>query len=273
MTYRRKSPEAFVDELKSVLSANAAGNIQLASRLNALVKEAALALQASKERPPADSSELLSRVLDFQLAAYAVVTEHSLAILNGLITSAEQTLLEAAEPAAAAAKPEPEPRGTRRSSRTAPRPAEAEATAGMQLTGRLDETLTCPFLVENKYDRALDVSFEADPLVPNQGPALPPRLISFEPAMLVLPSGGQAVAQAHIKLTQDFTVGETYSTALRVLGFQCPPVQVAISVLAPKKDARRRASSGSPARTPRPEAQRARPPRTRRTSPATASPA
>jgi len=56
VTYRRKSPEAFVDQLKSVLSANAAGNIELAGRLNALVKEAALALNASKDRPPPDSS-------------------------------------------------------------------------------------------------------------------------------------------------------------------------------------------------------------------------
>jgi hypothetical protein len=272
MTYRRKSPEAFVDELKSVLSANAAGNIELASRLNALVKEAALALQTSKEGPPPDSSELLSRMLDFQLAAYAVVTEHSLAILKGLITSAEQTLLDAAEPAVAVARPGPQPRGPQRTSRTAPRPT--GVSGGMQLTGRRDETLTCPFLVENQYDRGLDVSFEADPLVPDNGPPLPARLISFEPATLVLPPRGQAVAQAHIRLTKDFTVGETYSTALHVLGFQCPPVQVAITVLAPKKAARQRTSPDSPAKTPQPEAvRRARPPRTRRTSPATASPA
>jgi len=272
MTYRRKSPEAFVDELKSVLSANAAGNIELASRLNALVKEGALALQASKERPSPDSSELLSRVLDFQLTAYAVVTEHSLAILNGLITSAEQTLLDTAEPVTAVAQPGPRPRGAQGSSRAAPRPA--GAAEGMQLSGRRGETLTCPFLVENQYDRGLDVSFEADPLVPDNGPPLPARLISFEPATLVLPPHGQAVAQAHIRLTKDFTVGETYSTALHVLGFQCPPVKVAITVLAPNKAARQRTSPASPAKKPPPEpTRRARPARTRRTSPAGASPA
>lgn len=183
MTYRRKSPEAFIDQLKSVLSANAARNIKLAGRLNAL----------------------------FQLA-YAVVTEHSLAILNGLITSAQ---------------------GTQASSRIARRPT--EATGIVQLAGRQDETLTCPFLVESQYDRGLDVSFEADPPVPGKGPPLRVNLISFEPATLVLPPRGQAVARAHIRLTRDFTAGETYSTALHVLGFRCPPVQVAITVAASKK--------------------------------------
>jgi len=251
VTYRRKSPGAFVDQLKSVLSASAAGSIELAGRLNALVKEAALALNASKDRPPPDSSELLSRMLDFQLAAYAVVTEHSLAILNGLITSAEQTLLDASESAAAVAQQAPQPQGTQASSRIARRPT--EATGIVQVVGRQDETLTCPFLVENQYDRGLDVSFEADPLVPGKGPPLPASLISFEPARLVLPPRGQAVARAHIRLIRDFTAGETYSTAVHVLGFRCPPVQVAITVAAPKKAARQRTSPSSPVRTSPPE--------------------
>jgi hypothetical protein len=270
MTYRRKSPEAFIDELKSVLSANAAGNIELASRLNALVKEVALALQASKEHPPPDSSELLSRVLDFELAAYAAITKHSLAILNGLITSAEQTLLDDAEPATVDGRPVPKPGDAQGSSPTAPRAG--EVSGSMQLAGRRNEALTCPFLVENQYDRGLEVSFEADPLVPKNGSPLPGRLISFEPATLILPPRGQAVAQAHIKLTKDFTVGETYSTALHVLGFRCPPVHLAITVLAPKKAAGQRTSLDSPAKTPQPEpVRRARPPRPRRTSSATAS--
>jgi hypothetical protein len=272
MTYRRKSPEVFIDELKSVLSANTAGNIELAGRLNALVKEAALALQPSRQRPPPDSSELLSRVLDFQLTAYAVVTEHSLAILNGLITSAERTLLDEAEPAPAPDRPTSRQEDVQDPSLTVPRPG--EASRAMQLSGRRNETLTCPFLVENQYDRGLEVAFEAEPLVPRNGPPLPARLISFEPATLVLPPHGQAVANAHIKLTSDFTVGETYSTALHVLGFQCPPVHVAITVLAPKKAERQRAAPHGPEETPQPEpVRRPRPPRMRRTSSATTTPA
>jgi hypothetical protein len=265
MTYHRKSPEVLIDELKSVLTANAAGNIELAGRLNALVKEATAAVQASKQRPPSDSSELLSRVLDFQLAAYAVVTEHSLAILNGLITSAEETLLDETEPAAPGGRPGSQRDNAHGSLLSAPGPS--EASGPMRLAGRRNEALTCPFLVENQYDRGLDVSFEADPLVPKNGSPLPGSLISFEPAMLVLPPHGQAVAEARVKLTSDFTVGETYSTALHVLGFQCPPVQLEITVQAPKKAARKRTAADSPAETPQPEpARRSRPPRTRRAS-------
>jgi hypothetical protein len=260
MSYRRKSPEAFVEELKSVLAASAAGNIQLASRLNALVKQAT-SREQGRGRVPPDRAEVLSRLLDFQLAAYSVVTTHSLAMLDGLISSAERALLGTGAESVDSGPPP----GARDTTETALQVMDVpDTSSSLRREGRVGDRLTCPFLVENQYDRSLDVSFEAEPLAPGSGPSLPGSLVSFDPATITLPSRGQAVAQAVVELTEDFVVGETYTTALNVLGFQAPPVRLAITVLPPA------AARGARARpteieTPQP-VRRARPARRRRTT-------
>ncbi|MBI3015728.1 MAG: hypothetical protein HYY65_11885 [Candidatus Tectomicrobia bacterium] len=210
----RMSPETFVEELKALISANLAGNVQLMARINELVKAA-----TARQKEPIDASTLFARWMEFNLASYSVISTQGMALLNGIVSAAEQALGTKARPA-----PEPGP--------------SAEQKVEMRLEGRQGERVTAPFLVENRYDRALDVAFQASDLVPGSGRALPASHISFEPATLMVAPKGQAVVNAAVTLTKDFVVGQTYSTTIRVLGFQAKEVALAITVRPPGKEAK-----------------------------------
>lgn len=215
----QKSPKAFFEELKSLIAANLAGNLQLVSRLNDLVKDATKAFAARRAGERTDASELLSRWLELNLASYSAVSTHSLALLNGIASAAEQALGAKAQPV-----PEPEP---------AP-----EQRVEMRLEGRQGERVTAPFLVENQYDRRLEVSFEASDLVPASGPAISGSQITFEPSTLTVAPKGQAVVQAAVMLTPDFVVRQTYATTIRMLGFQAKEIRLAVTVLPPAEGAK-----------------------------------
>lgn len=216
---KQKSPEVFFEELKSRIAANLAGNLQLVRRLSDLVKDATKAFAARRAGERAEPSELLSRWLEFSLASYSAVSTHSLELLNGVVSAAEQALGAKARPA-----PEPEPAPGQR--------------VEMRLEGRQGERVTAPYLVENRYDRRMDVSFEASDLVPASGTPISGSQITFEPSTLSVPPQGQAVVQAAVTLTHDFVVGQTYTTTIRVLGFQAKEIRLAITVLPPAKGAK-----------------------------------
>src|SRR6188472_4138738 len=85
----RTSPDEFVDAFKQLIAANVAGTTQLLTRLSEFVREASPTVGTEQT----DAGVLLSRWLDFNLASYSVVSAQSLALLNGLISAAESTLL------------------------------------------------------------------------------------------------------------------------------------------------------------------------------------
>ena len=105
------------------------------------------------------------------------------------------------------------------------------APAPVRLDARPGQSVLVPFLVENRYDRDVEVSFTADPLVGGPERALPPEAISFDPPTATLAPGGRLVARATIHLGERCVVGETYSTALRVRRPPAPPLYVAIAVV------------------------------------------
>ncbi len=210
----RKSPEEFVEELKELVAANVAGNAQLVTRFNDFIRDAAKAVGAGRAGEPANAAALLSRWLDFNLASYSVVSTHGLALLNGLLSAAENALLPKA-PSAPGARPTPEPR------------------VELRLEGRPGDRVTSAFLVENHFDRPLDVTFEAGDLIPATGPSLPASLTAFEPATLAIAPRGQAVVQVVVTITRDFVVGQTYVTTIRLLGLHAKEVGLSVTVRPP----------------------------------------
>lgn len=226
----RKSPEEFVEQLKELVAANVAGNAQLVTRFNDFIRDAAKAVGAGRAGEPADAAALLSRWLDFNLASYSVVSTHGLALLNGLLSAAENALIPKA-PSAPGARPTPEPR------------------VELRLEGRPGDRVTSAFLVENHFDRPLDVAFESGDLIPATGASLPAALIAFEPAMLAIAPRGQAVVQAAVTITRDFVVGQTYTTTIRLLGFHPKEVGLSVTVLPPAEAAE---PSGPPPKQTKP---------------------
>lgn len=205
-----KSPEAFAEQLKTLAAANVAGNVELMARLNALVKMAAKSA-ASQEQP--DSSELLARWLDFNLASYTILTNHTLSTLNDLISAAERSLM------GGSALPPVMP---------------GAARIDLQLEGRPGQQVSAPFMIENQYETPVDVSFEADPLTAEKASPVPSTMVSFEPPKVTVPAQGRAVASAVINVSDDFVVGETYRTTVRVLGFEGREIGIALNILPPE---------------------------------------
>jgi hypothetical protein len=215
----RTTPDEFVERLKELVAANVAGSTQLVTRLSDLVREASQAVttESAGERPNAEL--LLSRWLDFNLASYSVVSAQSLALLNGLISAAERTLIPKAPSPAT-------PKGTTPTPRVE-----------LRLSGRYGERATTSFVIENNFDRPVAVTFEATELVPTAGASLPASLVSFQPTTIVLEPRGQAVVQAAVTITTDFQVGETYTTTIRLLGFEKKELGLSVTILPPPDDA------------------------------------
>ncbi|HEY2815757.1 MAG TPA: hypothetical protein VGK44_01345 [Casimicrobiaceae bacterium] len=207
----QKSAAEFAEQLKELLAANIAGNARLVNRLSDVIRRAKKADARNTGNPP-DAAALLSRWLEFNLASYAAVSHHGLALLNGLLTAAENALDPTRK---ATAPPSPAPR------------------IELRLEGRPGERATSAFLVENHFDRPLDVTFECGKLTGAAGASLPASLIAFDPATLSISPRGQAVVQVSVLLTSDFIVGQAYSSAIRLLGLDAREIGLSVTVHPP----------------------------------------
>jgi hypothetical protein len=209
----QKTADEVVDQLKEILAANVSGNAQLVAHFNDLVRDITKEMGRGRRPEPA---ELLSRWLDFNLASYSVVTKQSVALLDGLLAIARSTLL----PNVAS----PPPRGN-------------EPRVELRLSGRHGEKVSTGFLIENLFDRPLDVSFECDDLTTDRGQSLSRSHVTFEPTTLTIPSREQAIGQVAVTIGKEFAAGETYRTTVRLLGFQAKELGLSVSVLAaPESD-------------------------------------
>lgn len=214
----RISPDELAKRLKELIANNVAGSTQLVTRFSDLVREVSQAVSTGRAGEQTDVTTLLSRWLDFNLASYSVMSAQSLAFLNGLLSAAESTLLPRAAPAPEA--------------RAAPAPR-----VELRLSGRPGERPTTGFMIENHFDRPLSVTFESAELIPAAGPALPASLVSFEPATLVIAPREQRVVQAAVTITTGFVVGQTYTTTIRLLGFEAKEMGLSVFILPPAEAA------------------------------------
>lgn len=216
----RRPPETYVEELKRLAANHVARNVELAARVSALAKEVT---SSAASAPAATPAEVLSRWLDFNVASYEALSTHSLALLDGLVAAAERTLL----PSSDFERGEPVPAGA---------PGAADRVE-LRLSGRRGDRVVAPFMVENRYDRPLEVGFHAGELAADGGAPLPGTLVEFEPATVSLAPRSEAVVQAAVTITDAFAVGETYRTTIRLMGYQARDVALTISVLPPEKEA------------------------------------
>ena len=206
---RQRTADDVIDQLKDILAANVSGNAQLVAHFNDLVRDISKEM-GSGRRP--DPSELLSRWLDFNLASYSVVTKQSVALLDGLLEVARSTLI-------------PSPPATR---------VEAdEQRVELRLSGRPGEKVATAFMIENLFDRQLEVSFECDDLQTDAGQSLSRSHVLFEPATLTIPAHEQAAGQVAVKIDKAFATDATYRTTIRLLGFPAKELGLSVSVLAP----------------------------------------
>lgn len=201
------TPSELVEELKALVAAHVAGSVELAARLNALVRKVA----SDPPAPAGDGGAVVSRLADLGIASYAELSKHTLALLGGLVGVAERALAPDAGEPSGASRPK-------------------DAPADLQLSAAAGERATSSFLVENSYDQAVDVSFRADALVSAGHPDLPGTLVTFEPARLSILPRGSAVATAVVDVGSDFVLGATYTSTVRLLGFEGRALRLSLAV-------------------------------------------
>jgi hypothetical protein len=213
----KQAAPSFVKEFKSLVAKNIRGNMQLVSRVNELVKNAGKSMGPDRKKDDGKQSALLIRLLDFNLASYEILSSYTLDMLNGLVSAAEISLFGKDAATAKAASP--------------------KVCGEIQVGGRQGERLKAPFIVENQYSAPLDISFEAGELISSVTPSLPSSHIAFEPATLTLDPRKKAVVIALIDISKAFVVGQTYTSTIRVLGFQGKEVRLVLTVLPPTETA------------------------------------
>ncbi len=224
-----RTPEEFVGRLRDIVTANAEGGAKLVTRLGDFVRSVSQELRDERPGDRTDAEALLTRWLEFNLASFSAVSAQGLALFDDLLSAAENTLV---------------PSGP--GSRDVP-PAPASRVE-LQLTGRRGERAATGFVIENKFDHSLSVSCVPTDLVPASGEPMPAALVTFDPAKLALVPRGQGVVNISVTITDDFVVGETYFTTIRLLGFEGKELGLSVTVLAGdggsvKKPVRRGATS------------------------------
>ena len=207
-----KSPAVFVEELKSLIATNVAGNMKLLSRVGALIGNAQVAAMREPTRMP-NPATAVTRALEFTLNSYAIVNTHALGALNDLVTELERTIAV--------------PSSARAASTTAP----STAANVLRVEGHRGDRVTASFVVDNQYDSPVQVSFHVDALTPSVGAPVSASHVTLEPARLTLAPKAEAVVEAAVNLTDAFVVGETYTTQISTIGFQAPDVELHVAVL------------------------------------------
>jgi hypothetical protein len=209
----RTSPDEFLDRLRELVSKNVDGNTQLLVRFSDFLKEAS-GVASAGSIGKTDAEELLSKWLDFNLAIYSVVNTQGLALLNGLLTAAQTTLL-------------PHSTAVPKASGTVTQPIE------LHLSGRHGERATTSFVIENHFSQPLTITFESGMLTPPIGPTLPASVVNFEPTTLMIGPHGQGIARVAVTITADFVVGQTYKAKIRPLGFGATEFGLSLTILPP----------------------------------------
>ncbi len=210
----KNAADSYFKELKLLIEKNVAENAKLVGRINELLKDAYKAAGSGRIIDPSAQPDQLRRWLDFNIASYNVMSAHTFAMINGLISAAESALF-GKEAASTVTE------------------SKDGARDEIQLKGRPGERIEAPFLVKNQFDNPLDISFEAGDLIPISGATISASNIKFKPAALKLNPEEQKVVYVIVTITDDFLVGQTYNSNIRVLGFQAKEISLDITVLPP----------------------------------------
>jgi hypothetical protein len=217
----RTATAELVAELKAILAKSVSGNVGLAVRVRDLVR--GLAADApGAVRDPGKRRELVARWLAFNVASLRALTDASLDTMNAIVAAAEKTLLTPAQEQA----PAPEQPGAVA--------AIGDGAIDIVLEGRLGDRIRAPFLLENFYDRALDVTFDVEPFRAPDQPALPASLLAVDPTTLQLPAKGQAVVHAVVDLVDAFVPEVTYATVIRLAGYDARTMRLSVKVAGEK---------------------------------------
>jgi hypothetical protein len=189
-----------LDALKALVERNFEANVQLWRRAGNLLRSARD--MSSQPQPRQAEFRAIGRdLVQLNIDYYTRVSDQALQYLNALVDIAEEALGPAGQ-----------------SGGVPPKGAE------IRVTGRIGQTVTAPFQLENPNPQAVDVSFEVGDFVDASGKSVGQGVVTMEPAALTLDANSAPrIVQTHIKVTESFQPGQLYACVIKVVGF---PMQI-----------------------------------------------
>ena len=191
-----------LDALKVLVERNFAANVQLWRRAGTLLRSARDI--SSQPRPPQGELRALGRdLVQLNIDYYARLSDQTVQYLNALVDIVEDAL------------------GPGKQSGNAVQPSKGTE---IRVSGRIGQTVTAPFQLENPNPQSVNVSFEVADFVDASGKSVGQGVVSMEPAALALDANSTPrMVQAHIKVTEAFQPGQLYTCVIKVVGF---PMQI-----------------------------------------------
>jgi hypothetical protein len=158
-----------------------------------------------------EGAEFVRNLMQLSLNYYSVLLDMSVGFTNRLIDEVLQV------------SPEPSP------PQPAPSPAPARRTRfELGFSGQRGETPSSPFIVENKKEHPVNVSFEMSEFISEDGTTKFRVPVEFNPEEFTLDPGAEQVIHCGVPMEADFEVGRRYMALVRVTGF--PGMEIGLIV-------------------------------------------
>ena len=179
-------------------------------------------------------SDFMRDLMQLNINYYSLLVDMSADFTNRLFDA----MLSTGQPRAASAASTAPP--------TAP-PAPARAPSGMRFelafSGLVGETVSSPFVVQNKKEQTTNVAFEITEFISENGATRFRSSVEFVPSEFTLEPGAERVVECRIRLTPSFVPGQRYMALVRVLNF--PGMDIGLVVTPQSADVAEGARSGS----------------------------
>lgn len=149
-----------------------------------------------------EGAEFVRNLMQLSLNYYSVLLDMSVSFTNRMIDEVLQVSPEGGPIRSAAA------------------PAQAEGTRfELGFRGHRGEALAHPFVVENKKEQPVTVSFELTEFISEDGTTRFRAPVEFTPGEFTLEPGAEQVVHCRVPLGADFEPGRRYMALVRVKGF------------------------------------------------------
>lgn len=158
-----------------------------------------------------EGGEFIRNLMQLSLNYYSVLLDMSVGFTNRMLDQALQTPPEKAPP---------------------PPPAESRPASStrfeLNFSGQQGQTPSSPFVVENKKEEPVTVSFEITEFISEDGTMRFRAPVEFIPDQVTLEPGAEQVVQCRVQLEPDFVPGRRYMALVRVTGF--PGMEIGLIV-------------------------------------------
>ena len=215
------------DDFKNLYSKAIQDNIALANRLSRIASDAAREFSTSAQRKTLPSPiKGFTRMVEFNLACWSALTEHSVAFANEMAGAAERALgLEC-------------------------RQEENKTPMEIEVTAQPGQIAVAGFHVENTFSDPLEASFEAGDLVSAQGTTLKSKSVVFTPKQVRLAPKTQSVVQIAIAVPPECKPGESYMLPVKPVGFAMKQFSIKLNIAALTAKAESTSRASAPKKRP-----------------------